>query len=93
MSALPSHDFRDDHEDSLMQQLEVNAKLCAQSPVVGSISHNKEETRTWFVVTMATSRPSGMTRSLILDVRERNIIVVAANPGLVDTEMNNHSVR
>ncbi|ETK84316.1 hypothetical protein F441_10908 [Phytophthora nicotianae CJ01A1] len=71
-----------------------DAVVLQVSSVVGSISLNTEENahmvRGHYGYVVSKAALNMVTRSLVLDLRERNIIVVAANPGFVDTEMNGH---
>ncbi|KAF4144003.1 short chain dehydrogenase [Phytophthora infestans] len=71
-----------------------DAVVLQVSSIVGSISHNNAENeaqvRGHYGYVASKAALNMVTRSLVLDLRDRNIIVVAANPGFVDTEMNSH---
>lgn len=72
----------------------VHQFLHCKSSVMGSISNNKEEnaymSRGQYGYTAPKAALNMVTRSLAMDLLERNISVVTANLGFVDTEMNNH---
>ncbi|KUF88205.1 hypothetical protein AM588_10003630 [Phytophthora nicotianae] len=71
-----------------MQQFEVNVT----GPFLHKPQHGgkRAHVRGHYGYVVSKAALNMVTRSLVLDLRERNIIVVAANPGFVDTEMNGH---
>ncbi|EEY70173.1 short chain dehydrogenase, putative [Phytophthora infestans T30-4] len=76
-------------KDSFMQQFEVN--VTGPFLVTRALLPNLElAVRGHYGYVASKAALNMVTRSLVLDLRDRNIIVVAANPGFVDTEMNSH---
>ncbi|GMF14798.1 unnamed protein product [Phytophthora lilii] len=60
---------------------------------MGSIASNNDKWAHWFVgqygYCASKAALNMITRSLAMDLREQGITVVAANPGYVETDMNN----